>query len=476
LLWFVKENKYLYFFISGFFYILLPLMSFSQNLFGAIAGKYLPPVQTGAGFIPNGFDGETIYLKGNDANWLGLRNANMQYWAYVYCSPLASIIDKQAECDVNGVLEVLKLNNDYTQSPNAARMAKLLRRPNKMQTWEQFRGEQVVYKKIFGYCPVFVIKPSGFTDNTYASSMWNLPPWLAQPNIDYSFNVYNQDYPIKSFSITLFNSQIEIESKNILMLTDGFVRDENSTANMPLSKIAGLDYAISNICVAMEADNVLLRKKGPLGVWAHDRPADNFQGYIPMKKDEKDELQKDLRQYGLGFDQFQYLVSRQAIKYVSAGYSVKDLMTKETVVQGIEMCCERYGVPIEVTSFKDVKYENKLSSERFMYQNNIIPGSQKDMRAYSDFFKLNELGLKIVSDFSDLPVLQENKSEQASALNTKTDALQKQYKDNLITKNQYRQELGYDTVKGDDVYFSDLEDTKSIINEDKIIASSVTKS
>ena len=83
---------------------------------------------------------------------------------------------------------------------------------------------------------------------------------------------------------------------------------------------------------------------------------------------------------------------------------------------------------------------------------------------------------KLKSSDELLRYLQENKSEQASALNTKTDALQKQYKDNLITKNQYRQELGYDTVKGDDVYFSDLEDTKSIINEDKIIASSVTKS
>lgn len=440
-------------------------MSFSQNLFGAIAGKYLPPVKAGIGFLPNGTNGETVELKGNDASWLGLRNANMQYWAYVYCSPLAAIIDKQAECDINGAAEVLKLNGDYTQSPAALRLIKLLKRPNKLQTWEQFRGEQLVYKKIFGYCPVFVINPAGFNDVTYASSMWNLPPWLAQPNIDYSFNLYSPGdiIPIKSYSINLFNQNIEIEGKNIFTLTDGFIKDENSTSNMPLSKIAGLDYAVSNICVAMEADNVLLRKKGPLGVWSHDRPADSFQGYIPMKKEEKDELQKDLQKYGLGFDQFQYLVSRQAIKYVSAGYNVKDLMTKETVIQGVQMCCDRYSVPIEVMSFKDVTYENKASAERFMYQNNIIPGNRKDMRVYNDFFKLNESGLKLVCDFDDLPILQTDKSEEATAMNTKTDALQKQYKDNLITKNQYRQGLGYDTVDGDDVYYNESEESKKQI-------------
>lgn len=435
-------------------------MGFSQNLFGSISGKYTPPVKAGMGFVPNGVNGETLALKGADANWLGLRNANMQYWAYVYCAPLASIIDKQAECDINGVTEILKLNDDYTQSPTALRMVKLLKRPNKMQTWEQFRGEQVAYKKIFGWCPVFVITPSGFSDNTYASSIWNLPPWLIQPNIDYSFNIYGDNLPIKSYTITLFSQTLEIEGKNIFILNDGFVKDENSTAYLPLSKMAGLDYAVSNVCVAMEADNVLLRKKGPLGVWSYDAPADAFQGYLPMKKDDKAELQRDLQQYGLGFEQFQYLVSRQAIKYVSAGYNVKDLMTKETVVQGVQMCCDRYGVPVEVTSFKDVTYENKASAERFMYQNNIIPNNQKDMRVYNEFFKLNELGLKLKCDFSELPILQANKDEEARVLDTKTGALQKQYKDNIITKNQYRQGLGYDTVEGDDKYYNETEEVK----------------
>lgn len=451
-------------------------MGFSQNLFGSIAGKYTPPIKAGMGFLPNGFNGEKVELKGAEASWLGLRNANMQYWAYVYCAPLASIIDKQAECDINGVAEILKLNDDYTQSPSALRMVKLLKRPNKMQTWEQFRGEQKVYKKIFGYCPVFVISPAGFSDMTYATSMWNLPPWLIQPNIDYNFNIYGKEnLPIKSYTITLFNQTLEIEGKNIFMLTDGFVKDENSAAYLPLSKMCGLDYGVSNICVAMEADNVILRKKGPLGIWSHDAPGDAFQGYLPMKNEEKIELQKDLQQYGLGFDQFQYLVSRQAIKYVSAGYNVKDLMTKETVVQGIQMCCDRYGVPIEVTSFKDVTYENKASAERFMYQNNIIPDNQKDMRAYNEFFKLNDLGLKLKCDFSELPLLQENKAEEAKTMDIKTGALQKQYKDNLITKNQYRQGLGYDTIEGDDIYYNETEEAQRAVNEAKKIVSNVTE-
>jgi len=433
-------------------------MGFSQNLFGAIANNFVPPVSTQADFIPTNSIGDTLDIKGADATWLGLRGVNMQYWAYVYCAPLASIIEKIADCDINGYPEVLKLSGDYTQSPVAKRLSGLISKPNAIQTWGQFRGEQVVYKKIFGYCPVLVINPAGFIDNTYASSMWNLPPWKASPVINGSFSLYKKDGPISSYNITLYSETLNIDAKNIMLLTDGFAIDEGSQFSLPLSRVAGLDYAVSNICAAMEADNVLLRKKGPLGVWSNDRPADSFQAYAPMRKDERDELQSELSKYGLKFNQFQQLISRSNIKYVSAGYNVKDLMTKETVRQGIETCCDKFNVPSEVMSFKDVTYANRAAAEQFMYQNNIIPGNMRDMRVYNDFFNLAANGLKLCCDFDDLPVLQEDASNAATAMNTKTDALGKQYRDGLITKNEYRQALGYDAVAGDDKYYNDQQD------------------
>jgi hypothetical protein len=439
-------------------------LSFTNNLFGAIAGVQGNLVRPAPDFIPIDGNGGTLKLTNTTASWLGLRSKNMQYWAYIYCAPLGSVVDRLAECDINGVLEAIKDDGteDYSQSITVKRLMKQLSQPNVMQTWEQFRGQQIIYKKLFGYCPVFPIVPTGFSDPTYATSIWNIPPWLATPQINTGFNLFSTTgTTISSYSLSIFNDSVEIPGDKLMTLYDGFVQDTSTVGMMPLSKLAGLDYAISNICYAMEADNVLLRKKGPLGVWTHAPTSDNVAGYLPMTPDMKKELQNDLQGYGLSFDQFQYLVSRNSVRYEKAGFNVAELMTKETVKQGIEAICDKFGVPAEVMSFKDVTYENRAAAEKFMYQNNVIPNSVRDMRVYTNFFGLDKLGVKLCCDFDELPILAEDAAKVGSAMKSKTEAYQLQYYDDLITKNQYRQLIGQDSIQGDDIYYSQTAEYKT---------------
>jgi hypothetical protein len=130
-----------------------------------------------------------MYVKGNDPCWLGLNTPEMQYWAYVFCSPLGAVIDRCAEADINGEIQLLKNNgtDDFSNAQPARRMKKLLKKPNPLQTWEEFRGQQVVFKKVFGYVPVFSMIPSGFDDATFASYLWNLNPYYVKPFKNQSF-------------------------------------------------------------------------------------------------------------------------------------------------------------------------------------------------------------------------------------------------------------------------------------------------
>lgn len=445
--------------------------SFSQNLLGNIAGLQGNLIRPALDFIPIGANGQTLQLTNTTANWLGLRSRQMQYWAYVYCAPLGSIVDKLAECDISGELEALKNDGteDYSQSPTVKRLMRLLAQPNPMQTWEQFRGQQVIYKKIFGYVPVWPIVPAGFTDVSYATSIWNIPPWLATPHLNTEFNFYSTTgNSIKEYTLSIFGDSYTIPGDKLMTLYDGFVQDNGNQFMLPLSKVAGLDYAISNINFAMEADNVLLRKKGPLGAWVHSPVTDNVAGYLPMTPTQKEELQSDLNQYGLSFDQFQHMISRSAVRYESAGYNVKDLMTKETVRQGVETICDKFGMPAEVMSFKDVTYENRAAAEKFLYQNNVIPNNKRDMRSYTNFFGLDKLNLKLTCDFAELPILAEDAEKAGSAMKAKTEAYQLQYQNNLITKNQFRQSLGWDSVQGEDYYYNDSPEFKSKNNVTEI--------
>jgi hypothetical protein len=436
------------------------LTNYSQNLFGAIAG-YQNGVRanTPHDFIPANGEGKIIPLTGKDATWLGLRSAQMQYWAYIYCAPLASVIDRLAESDVTGKLRIIK--DDETdmdsQSPSSKRILKLLNKPNPMQTWRQFRAQQVVYKKIFGWCPVFPVSPIP-SDPTFATSIWNLPPWLCSMTPgDGIFYKTGVEQIIKELRVTVLGQTITLKGDQFFTIDDGMIPDEWNGFLTPLSKVAGLDWAISNILASMEADNVLLRKKGPIGVWTHKPTSDNVAGYMPMTEDMKQELQNSLQSYGLGFNQFQHLISRNTIAYESAGYNVKDLMTKETVKQSIEAICDRFGYDIQLLSNeKGTTFENKNAVEKGLYQNNIIPNNIGDMEEYNRFFGTAGMDTAtcITVDYSELPVMQEDEVRAGNALQGKTTALDLQYKSDVITLNQYRIALGNDATDGGDVYYS----------------------
>jgi len=221
---------------------------------------------------------------------------------------------------------------------------------------------------------------------------------------------------------------------------------------LPISKVAGLDYFVSNICAAMEADNVLLKKKGPLGVFSYDAKPD-MAGLVPMNPKDKDTLQNDLARYGLTSGQLQYVISKSPIKWNAMSFNLKDLMTKETVRQGVDGICDRFGYPPELMSGKNATYENRNSAEKFLYQNNVIPFSLRRMARYSQFFELDEVSLNL--DYDHLPVLQEDTLNAGQARKYRSEGLSLDWTNGLITWNEYRMLQDMDTVAGMDIYYNE---------------------
>ncbi len=219
----------------------------------------------------------------------------------------------------------------------------------------------------------------------------------------------------------------------------------------------GLDMAVSNICAAMEADNVLLKKKGPLGFISGNGGKDGMGSVMPMQEKEKNELQSALTQYGLTLAQFQYVISRSPATWNPMSYDVKQLGTKETVVAGEKAICHRFNWPYILYEMSDSAYSaNGTNAEKNAYTSNVIPNNLKDFSLYNKFFKAKDNNAKIGCDFSDTPCLQADKKTEAEARKSMNDAYQVEYDNDLITKNQWRTAMGYDTVEGDDVYKSQV--------------------
>lgn len=426
-----------------------------NNPFGTIAQGALP-VATSADFIPLDKNGGVLDIRDGyvSPQWLGLRTTSMQYWAYVFCSPLAAVIDRTAESDTNGLIYLIDENKkpvkNYKKNPALKRVMDLLDNPNPIQTWEEFNSQQIVLCKIFGYCPVFALGPKGF-DKTYSKSLWNLNPFFCTPKYRMDFDPYkNNESPIESWKVNIFGYEAEIDASDVMLLKDGFVDTMSTNLSLPLSKIAGLDYAISNICAAMEADNVLLKKKGPLGVFSYDAKPD-MAGWNPMTTAQQNEVQNDLKRYGMTWAQLQYIISRVPIKWNSMSFNVQELMTKETVRQGIDSICDRFGFPAELMSGKNATYENRSSAEKYFYQNNVIPFSMRRMARYDKF-----LGIRgLAQNFSHLPVLQEDIEKAGAARKAKSQSLEIDWKNDMITRNEYRAELGMDDIVDGELHYSE---------------------
>lgn len=440
--------------------------AFFNNLFGTIAGQnnILSRVKPGIDFIPIDGDGGTLKIAGQQATWLGLQNRLQQKWAYEFCYPLASVVDRLAVADTNGLIEILRAKgkgaNDFATSSWAQRVNRLFAQPNPLQSWEQFRGQQIIYKKIFGFCPVLPIMPAGFkNDPSYCVAMINLPPWQFQVEGTGTFMKQGSIVDlVKGYVIDMMGSQARFAADEIIILEDSFLQDEQSNFLLPKSKLVGLDMAVSNICAAMEADNVLLKKKGPLGFISHDAAAtkDGVAGYIPMTPTEKKELQEALSQYGLSWQQFQYAISRQAVKWNPMSYNVAELGTKETVITGSKAICQRFDYDYILFEASAATYANQNGAHKALYQNNVIPNNKKDLRKYEKFFQSAENAAVITADFSHLPILQENELEKANAAKAWDDALLIEYKAGLITKNKWLEIRGYESIGADgDLYYTE---------------------
>jgi hypothetical protein len=437
-------------------------MGLLTNLFGAIAGNsFSSPVPAGISFVPAGTSGEIVRIKGEEATWLGMRNRQVQKYAYDYCYPVSAVVDRLAEYDITGIVEILrstgKGRDNFATNEWAQRMNKLLAQPNPLQSWEQFRGQQVVYKKTFGFCPVLPIVPAGFPPD-YATSMINLPPWLFEA-VGTKKLLYTSktEEIIKEYRVNILGQSFTLQPDQVIILEDSFMQDEQCEFLLPQSRLVGLDMAISNICAAMEADNVLLRKKGPLGVWSHDAAAskDSVTGYLPMTSTEKRELQTDLQAYGLSLSQYQFIISRMAIKWNPVSFDVKQLGTKETVIAGERAICHRMGFPYVLYEETEAVFANANVAAKAVYQNNVIPNNTKDLNKYNKYFKASENACRIGNNYSHIAALQEDELAKAQAAKSWNDALQVEYDNNLITRNQWLTARGYDTIPDGDKYKKD---------------------
>lgn len=362
--------------------------------------------------------------------------------AWEKCPPLVAIISSLAKMDYNGRIVFYKPGKEEEIKPNGYNrdvkaLADLFARPNPLQTWPEFRAQQNIYKRLFGICPVLTVKPVGFN---IPKMMWNIPPHISK--ITTSGKLYYQTEAGKI--ITRFQVSVNGEDKDLPVEDMIFLRDNTvslSSEWLPDSRLKTIQWPISNVVAAYEAENVLVTKRGALGIFSNTG-RDSF-GTVLIDPDQKDQLQADLSGYGLTHSQSQYIVTTASLSWQQIGVNPKDLMLIETRKAATEAICDVMGYRFELlANERGTTFENQKEAKASVYQNTIIPECDADFQVYNNYFAAMGIPFEAWCDYSHVEELQKSQLTAAQERKANNDAFLIEYEAGLITMDDWREKNG----------------------------------
>lgn len=372
--------------------------------------------------------------------------------AYRVCPPLKAIIGKRAKAFNSGKLVVV---NHSTGKPATGRkdFYKLLDQPNVLQSQDQFFAQQNIYIDVFGYCPVLTMRAAGMEKIGIegVTAIWNLPPWLF--DLDYT-NKWLAQYTVegiyKEFFLNWNGERIPLKMEDVrFIFDDGIGTDNDINLTIPDSRLVSLEYPVSNIVAAYKSRNTLITKRGAIGIISNENEDDS--GNVAMRAGEKETLQKDFAKYGLTGQPFQVIISDAKVKWQQMGFPTKDLMLFEEIQDDLDRLCDAYGYPAElIARSKDTTFDNKKQARKDFIENAIVPETRSRMCQFTRILLPDDGSIEITRDFSKLTLFQEDTKLRAEARSAVDIAFEREYNNNLVTLNQWREAIGLPSIEGGD--------------------------
>lgn len=393
-------------------------------------------------------------------------NYNSSLIAYQKNPIVSAVINKMAQATVNGKRRIMTLDGKKESNIIQAKaLAKVFKNPNFLQTGKEFRAQGNVYKHIYGYCPVLIIKPVGFENDFGAWKFWNIPPWMLQIQDSMDMFFMSNKSPFKRITLTYMGSSIDLNLDSVFFLKENQISTstymfngtaENVSLFLPDSKLFALEKPIDNFIASLNARGSLTRDRGPQWLLTNDASDSGEAGLFPIDEEAKTELHKDFKQYGIMDGQRKAIITDAKLKLQTVGFDVAQLKLLEGELQDAKMICDGLNYPPYLLGLVDAKFDNQQIAERSLYTNSIIPDAESEDEQWASALKLDPLNLSIQTDYSHLPALQENVTEQGKGRWYMNQAIMIEWLQDGITWNRWRELVGEDTVQGRDLYYSEM--------------------
>lgn len=213
------------------------------------------------------------------------------------------------------------------------------------------------------------------------------------------------------------------------------------------SRLMAVLKAISNLIAVYEARNVIYVKRGGLG-WLVSEMSDDMGSRALTSAEKKQILEEADKMYGFGEGKYPYGISDVKMNFVRTNLSIADLQPFDETLADAVIIAGIYGIPPVLIPRKDQStYSNQANAEKAVYSSVIIPLVQRFCQEFTHFLGLDQDGLYLDADFSDVDCLQTGKKEEQEVHRLISDRCKIEFESALITLNDWRAQQGYERVE-----------------------------
>mgnify|MGYP003552277466 FL=1 len=384
---------------------------------------------------------------------------------YETIAELYNPVNKLAAMFSNAEIKVLdKDGNDV----GTTEFYTLIQNPNFAQSMNEWLYSYLVQKLVYGN--TFMYKNTVSPLAKSPSALWNLSPAYITPVFTgKTFDQVSLDGVIKEYEYCENNSGNAVKkyAPNTIMYTKITDIDNPFIGRSPL---IALRFPLTNTKLAYEYRNVIMGRRGAIGMLSPELTKDGMGGGIPFLPAERERItNQHLNTYGVQDGKQPLLISDSPLKWTPMTYPTKDLLLFEEIDANFMTILDTLGVNRNI--YKNSTFENQKAGLIQTYEDTVIPHADEFGQALTKFLGITNG--RITLTYNHLSIMQSDKGKESETLAKNVQSIVQLYEKNIINKVGAVQMLI--SVSGIEID-KPIEDTIDKLNRmDALVANAVIK-
>jgi len=354
-------------------------------------------------------------------------NALVPYKIYNSIPQFKIPVDKLASMFSNGVFKYQKIGSEEFL-PMPPEIAKLLENPNILQGQNPFLKQYYRQLKVYGNQFIYKSTPSPLLKTP--TSLKNISPSLLKPVLTGKyFDQVSLDGVISHYEYTENGTVKKFEVKDIIWSKI----DDLDNPLIGVSPLMGLEFPTSNTELAYKYLNCISGERGAIGILSRTALKDSM-GALPLTTKEEKELEElERTNYGVDDGQMRTKIVRTPMSYTPMSYPTRDLMLPEQIDANGNVILDALGVNRNL--FNNSTYENLRHGLVSTHNDTIVPDADGFTQTIGKEIGVQP-GYRLLLDYSHLPYLQADKSQEADTFTKVSNALNSLVTANIIDAKQ----------------------------------------